>query len=209
MKRSITVLAILISLTSSAQLFRETKLDTNKLPKGLSFEGNIKTAVRWVDEDGDNIVITTETGEHPSKTEKIADYRDAELFACHFMLEYKKGFKCTWQLTDFIKACPMDIEAKFIKNTFALTDLDSNGVAEIWLMYKTVCHGDVSPSNMKLIMYQRKQKYAMRGRNKVEYEQGKFDGGEYTFDKAFTKGPPAFIDFAKHLWDENSMQTWD
>lgn len=207
MKRNITLLAILISLTSSGQLFRETDLDLGKLPKGVSFEGKIKTAVQWVDEDGINMVIATETDAHQSKTEKNADYRDAELFAYHYISENGQ-FKQTWKVVDFVSACPLDIEVKFIKNTFRLTDLDSNGVAEIWLMYKTVCHGDVSPAEMKIIMYQGKQKYAMRGRNKVEYEQGKFEGGEFNFDRKFTKGPSTFMNFAKDLWDKNVMQTW-
>ena len=36
-------------------------------------------------------------------------------------------------------------------------------------MYKTVCHVDVSPCDMKIIMYQGGQKYAIRGKNKVFY----------------------------------------
>ena len=74
----------------------------------------------------------------------------------------------TWKVYDYIDDCPVDIVASFVKNTFKITDLDNNGVAEIWLMYKTVCHGDVSPSEMKIIMYQGNQKFAMRGENKVQ-----------------------------------------
>jgi hypothetical protein len=58
--------------------------------------------------------------------------------------------------------------ASFVKNTFKINDLDHNGIAEIWLMYKIVCHGDVSPCEMKIIIYEEKQKIAMRGENKVQ-----------------------------------------
>ena len=75
-------------------------------------------------------------------------------------------------------------------------------------MYKTVCHGDVSPCNMKIIMYQGQQKFAMRGQNKVEYAKGEFAGGDYKFDQSFVNGPMVFRVFAKQLWDKNIMETW-
>ena len=208
MKKIITLLTLLICLRSSGQLFHETYLREDQFPGRFSFEGNMKAAVKWTDEDGENIVITTESGVHQGTGENKEVYGNAELYAYHFI---SKGgvFKQTWKMFDFIKECPVDIEAKFINNSFRLTDLDSNGVAEIWLMYKTVCHGDVSPCNMKIIMYQAGKKHAMRGRNKVEYAEGKFDGGEYSFDVAFNKSRPAFREFAKALWSSNIMQVWE
>ncbi len=47
-------------------------------------------------------------------------------------------------------------------------------------MYKTVCHVDVSPCAMKIIMHQGKQKFAIRGRNKVKVSETETEGGEYT-----------------------------
>lgn len=130
------------------------KLDINKLPLNINVEGKVKTAVRWTDNLEDNIVITSETGIYQSKKVKHPnDGADAELFAFHFIVS-KNEAKQTWKVYDFINDCPVDIEATFIKNTFQVTDLNKDGIAEIWLMYKTVCHGDVSPSNMKIIMYQ-------------------------------------------------------
>lgn len=61
---------------------------------------------------------------------------------------------------------------------------------------------------MKIIMYEGEQKYAMRGRNKVQLDEKEFEGGEYTFDSVFEKGPKQFRDFVKTLWDKNIMQTW-
>jgi hypothetical protein len=66
---------------------------------------------------------------------------------------------------------------------------------------------------MKVIMYQGKQKFAMRGQNKVfEGTDDKgtkhYSGGDYKYDKAFADGPKEFLEFAKKLWDKNIMQTW-
>lgn len=101
------------------------------------------------------------------------------------------------------------MEANFVKNTLRITDLDNNGKGEVWLMYRTVCHGDVSPSNLKVIMYQEQQKFAMRGTSKVRVSDNRFDGGDYKFDRAFMAAPQIFRDFAQKLWAEKVIQTWD
>lgn len=185
-----------------------TNLDTSKLSVGVKFTGKIKTAVRWTDKLGDNIVLTTETGETINKKAPSDDYRDASLYAYHYIAG-KDSTYLTWKVYDFIKECPVDIEANFVKNTFQVTDLNNDGVAEVWLMYKTVCHGDVSPSNMKIIMYQGQQKFAMRGQNKVQVTDKEFYGGDYKVDKAFAEGPKEFLEFARKLWDKNILQKWE
>jgi hypothetical protein len=208
MKIGIYLLTLLCSMAAIGQgQIKTTNLDTTNLPNGIKFLGNIKTAVRWTDKLGDNIVITTETGETINKTAPSDDFRDAALYAYHFIVG-KDSTNLTWKVYDFIKECPLDMEANFIKNTFQVTDLNNDGVAEVWLMYKTVCHGDVSPCDMKIIMYQGQQKYAVRGQNKVQVSDKEFYGGDYKFDKAFADGPKEFLEFAKKLWNKNIMQTW-
>ncbi len=203
------MLTVYFSLTAFGQGQISVKqLDLTKLPKGIKYEGKIKTAVRWVDSLGDNIVIMTETGIYKSKKFKHEnDGGDAELFAYHFIVKGDTAIQ-TWRIYDFISDCPVDIEAKFIKNSFQVTDLNLDGVSEIWILYKTICHGDVSPCDMKIIMYQGQQKYAIRGQNNVKVSENESYGGGYKFDKAFADGPKEFLEFAKKLWDKNSMQTW-
>ncbi len=204
------VLAVFISLRvlGQAQISIQ-QLDLNKLPKGVECEGKIKMAVRWVDKLGDNIVLLTETGIYQSaKFKHENEGGDAELFAYHFIVNNKAVQ--TWSVYDFIADCPVDIEAQFVKNAFQVTDLNDDGVGEVWIMYKTSCRGDVSPSDMKIIMYQGQQKFAMRGQDKVfagTDERGKreYIGGDYKYDKAFADGPQSFLDFAKKMWIQNRM----
>lgn len=191
------------------------KIDSTQFPKSIQYEGFVKNAVRWKDEQGDNIVITTETGYHFNKKFKHEsdDSSDAELFAYHYIVS-GNDVKQTWKVYDYISDCPVDIEAKFVKNTFNVTDLNHNGIAEIWIMYKTACHGDISPLNMKIIMYEGKDKYAMRGENKVQVgtlENGEKDfiGGEFKFDENFKKGPKVFKEFAQKLWNDNLIENWE
>jgi len=191
------------------------KIDSTQFPASIKYEGFIKNAVRWKDKSGDNIVITTETGIYRNEKLKheFEDGSDAELYAYHFTLSNNVATQ-TWRVKDFIADCPVDITASFVKNTFKITDLNKNGIAEVWLMYKTVCHGDVSPSNMKIIMYEGNNKYAMRGENKVQVgsdvnDKASFIGGEYKLDANFKNGPKVFKEYAQNLWKENLMEKWD
>lgn len=181
-------------------------VNLKELPLGLNYAGQVKEALSWTDKTGNNIVLMTETGEYPSKNENSDNYRDAELYAYHFILK-KDSIKQSWKVYDFIKDCPVDIQANFIKNTLQITDLNQDSIGEVWLMYKVVCHGDISPPQMKIIMYHGQQKYAMRGRSKVKLSKNQYEGGEYKFDTAFLKGPNKFREFAKQLWNNNIMET--
>lgn len=176
------------------------KMDMKDLPKGIKYIGKIIQSQRWIDKEGDNIIITTETGGQRYGT-------DADLYAYHFVITNNEA-KTSWTVHDYIHDCPVDYEAKFIKNTLQITDLNHNGIGEVWLMYKTACHGDVSPSDMKIIMYEGKSVYKMTGKNKVEIGPGEFYGGEYKFNKSFEDGPKEFKSYAKNLWGKNIIQTW-
>lgn len=187
--------------------FKLTNLNASQLPKMVKYQGKLRNAVQWTDRSGDHIVVTAETGvyRNPKNTE---DWADAELFAQHYLV--KAGVaQQTWKVYDFIKDCPVDVQASFIKNTLQVTDLNKDGMGEVWVMYKTACQGDVSPATMKIIMYQRAQKFAMRGENKIKLSEQEQYGGQYTFDRTFLDGPKEFRDFALKLWNKNIMQTWE
>ncbi|HWJ30500.1 MAG TPA: hypothetical protein VNS32_28465 [Flavisolibacter sp.] len=184
-----------------------SKLDKNSIPKNIHYAGHIVNAVRWADTTGDHIIITTETGETQSKGQDLDDsYKDAALYAYHYIVQ-TDSLKLIWKVYDFVKECPLDLKANYIKNTFAVTDLNKDGKAEIWKMYKTACRGDVSPSDMKIIMYEDNKKYAVRGTNKVKVSEKEYMGGQYTFDEAFKKAPEVFRQYAIQLWKKNIVDT--
>ncbi|MBE7649276.1 hypothetical protein J2Q11_14095 [Tenacibaculum finnmarkense genomovar finnmarkense] len=190
-----------------------SKIDSTELPKSLNYNGFIKNSVRWKDKKGENIVITTETGilDNGEESQFYPSFK-AELFAYHFIVKENELIR-TWKVYDYVKDCPVATLASFIKNTFQVTDLNKNGIAEIWLMYKKTCQGDVSPLDMKIIMYEGLQKFAMRGKNKVEFGvdnngNSKFEGGEYKFDKQFKNSPEIFRIYALNLWNKNIIENW-
>ncbi|RZJ58145.1 MAG: hypothetical protein EOO45_26965 [Flavobacterium sp.] len=211
------IFLILISATIALTTFNSSAqggmkaitLNQKNLPAGIKYEGKLKKGLRWTDKNGDNVVITSDTGIHRNKNfAHESDGKDAELFAYHYIFKNNKATP-GWKIYDYISDCPLDITASFADAAFQITDLNKDGIAEIWILYKTACSGDVSPADMKLIMYENGKKFAMRGTSKaflgVEKGVKQYDGGEYTFDKAFTHAPDSFRVFAKKLWNANAI----
>ncbi len=199
------LLLLTIVQLSSAQI-KVIKLDKKSIPTSISYIGKIVNAVSYTDSEGEHIIITTETGETKTKGSDDDTFRDAALYAYNYKVIGNEQ-RLLWQVHDFVKECPVEIKANYVPNTFAVTDLNKDGKAEVWLMYKTVCHGDMSPSNMKIIMYEGNKKYAVRGTNKAKVSDKEYVGGDYTFDDAFKTGPEAFRLYASQLWKKNLMET--
>jgi hypothetical protein len=203
--RTLFLLALLLGGQPALAQFNVVKLDKSSLPAGLKYAGLIASAVQWTDALGENIVIITETGEKRSMSS--SDSRDAELYAYHYLLR-DDSRTLTWKVYDYVKGCPVDIKASFIRSGFAVTDLDKDNIAEVWLMYNTACRGDVSPANMKVIVYEGVRKYAMRGRNRVKVSEKETEGGDYLLDENFQNAPETFKQYAAKLWKKNIAETW-
>lgn len=206
--RTIYFIALLFAGQVCFAQVKVIKLDKKDIPATIKYNGHLINAVKYTDNEGQHLVITTETGITPTKNSDSGDGRDAALYAYSYTIGSNNQFKLSWQTYDFIKDCPVDLEAQYVPNSFAVTDLNKDGKAETWLMYTTVCHGDVSPSDMKIIMHEGIKKYAVRGTKKVKVSDKDFEGGKYTFDEAFKTGPEAFRQYAADLWKKNLMQVW-
>ena len=168
-----------------------TQVTVTQLPPGATFKGDFKQAVRWSDAEGDNIVIVSthsdDGGEYGSND---------DLYAVRYTIADGKA-QARWNLHDYVHDCGEDHQATFFRGAAVqITDLDSNGTAEVWMAYRLMCRGDISSDTMKVIVYQGAQKYAMRGETRDAGGQG----GSYTFDPAFMEAPKALREFAGKLW---------
>jgi hypothetical protein len=182
--------------------FKMLKLDKNSIPKKIRYQGKTVQAVRWTDSTGDNIVILT-SEKIINKTASREQLPDGDLFANHYLVS-GDSIQATWKVYDYIKECAVDMFLYFIDKTFAVTDLDKDGKAEVWMMYKVSCQGDISPVPMKIIMYEDNKKFSARGTTRV----GEQMGGEYVFDNAFKNAPAAFRKYAENLWNKHKKETW-
>jgi len=200
-------LTMLLICTTSLGQVKLTKLDRSTVPKNLDYLGHIINAVKWKDSLGLHYVIATETGKIQSKTVDEEGYKDAALYAYHYVIK-NEGSKLIWKVYDFNKECPVDLSLYYIDKTFAVTDLDKNGIAEVWLMYKNACQGDVSPMPTKIIMYEGNKKYALRGESNVKISATEFKGGSFTLDENFKNGNFTFKQYAEKLWTQNKVEKW-
>ncbi|GEM_PF-245636 len=182
----------------------------NDIPSEIKYSGNIITGKRWTDKNGENIILLTKTEPERVKA-KQPDFEDyvweSELFAYQFV-KSNDTYTQLWKINDFIKDCPFDLTLDFIPNSLSITDLDKNGIAESTLLYKMACRSDVSPSDLKLIMHEGENKYALRGTMLVN-EQGFKSGGDYKIDKSFESAPSSFLEYAKKQWNEYKREKFE
>ena len=178
-------------------------MDTTALPKEIKHKGSIDTAVKYTDNEGQHILITSEDADIDGDR-----LTGVYLYAYCYKLTGGK-WHLEWQMQDMVNQCEEDVAGDFLPNTFAVTDVNHDGKAEVWLMYRLACRGDVSPSDMKVIMHDGNKKYAMRGGSKVKVNATDYYGGDYKFDDAFKNGPAIFRQHAQQLWEKNKNENFD
>ncbi len=106
-----------------------------------------------------------------------------------------------WTVRDFVEECPVDTELDLVA-PIEITDLNDDGAAEIWMVYKLACRGDVSPSVMKIIMYEGKKKHAVRGSMLIDLpSESIIEGGDYKMDSNMEKADPAVREHAEFIWN--------
>jgi hypothetical protein len=206
MKFSTFLIMALVHISSYGQI-KLTKLDSSNLPQNLKYVGHIINAVKWTDSLGLNYVLTTETGRIYSKVKDEEDLFDAFLYGYHYVIKNDSA-KLIWKIYDYNKGCDLDLDFYFIDKAFAVTDLDKNGIAEVWVIYKNSCHGDVSPVPTKIIMYEANKKYTLRGESRVQVSAKDYVGGNYIVDENFKNGKLAFKQYAEKLWALNKVEKW-
>lgn len=171
------------------------------IPTEIKYKGAYQMSASWVDDNGQNLVFITLTDAFPTPNSDGDEFIDKEIYAYRYLMNGDTPEK-VWEVKDFVRECPVDLRLDYIPRTLSITDLDENGIAEVAFMYVLSCKGDVSPDDVKLIMYEGNNKYAIRGTNIVsppefisEYE------GLTNVDPSFNKAPKEFLDHAMKMWE--------
>jgi len=197
--RCLLPVCLLLAGSAQAQL-RVSPLAPAAVPAALRRSGRVVQALRYTDRTGTYTVLATEISPRPDPAAQSSEGQRADLYAYQYPAT---GAAPTWQVHDFVDDCPLDLEARFLPKALTVTDLDQDGTAEVWLVYRTTCRGDVSPSTQKIIMYEGPRKYAVRGTSRIALGAGQYDGGTYTLDAAWATAPPAFRQHAAQLWRQH------
>lgn len=186
------------------------KLNPSDVPNDIKYKGTIQEAFHWTDEEGEHIFISTLTdGVNTNPDPDMAPWMQIYLYGYHYVIENGKS-TLKWKVTDYVKECEFDIGVNFRKPC-EITDLDNDGVAEVWMMYTLACSSDVNPSTMKIIMYEGSKKFAVRGTTKVVVAldpNGKkeYAGGNYIMDQALQHAPEVIKNYATSMWKKYMIQ---
>jgi hypothetical protein len=172
------------------------------LPVPNSFQ--LKEAQKWNDQLGENWLLLYETGVFGNKKMQTSS---AKLSAVLY-LKTDTGFVQQWTLNDFVNECEVDVVCEFYKNHLSVTDLNKNGIAEVVMVYALSCRGDVSPNEKKLILYEGKQKYALRGTELMILQKDTI-GGSITADAKFAELSSEIQQFAKNHWQKFGLQKYN
>lgn len=156
---------------------------------------NVKQAKKWYDASGENWLVLYETGSFIPKGNTMAS---AKLSAVLF-IKTDSGFVPRWKMNDFINDCGLDVVCSFYDEHLSITDIDSNGMAEIMMVYAKSCKGDVSPNEKKLLLYEGQHKYAIRGEELMIMGKDTL-GGALNRDTSFQSLPQEIQEAALKHW---------
>ena len=186
MKKLVISIFMLVAFTNSLA----ENIKSNQYP---DLQGKIVKEIKYTDKTGDNVIVLTETDIITKKCHEYDICQNQDIFAYRYLIESGQAKK-VWQVHDFVHDCFVDMTVGFIKKHIQITDLNNDGIKEVWLPYALQCAGDISPYELKIIMYEDSQKYALRGES-LSYGIG----GKYKMDTKL-KNNPAFSKFSKSLW---------
>ena len=144
--RFFTLFLLLLGTNTVHGKIKSIYLNKNDIPKIIKYEGKFKEALKFTDKKGTHIVITAEP-------EVDKDGQRTGFIYAWCYLKVRNDLKLQWKLDNLTEKCG-NIEAKFIPKTLEVTDLNNDGIGEVWLMYSEACRGDDVPSSLKIIMYQ-------------------------------------------------------
>lgn len=177
------------SQTGSTEGISDPQYGVGVIPSGFKgYKGKPVEAASWTDSNGDNLVIITE----------VNGSANNELYGYHFIMDGNSGEEL-WKIQDFVKDCEFDIRLDYVPESLSITDLDDDGIGESTFLYNMSCKSDVSPDDLKLMMHENENKYALRG---YTYISSVDAGGDYKVDASFNNAPASFLQYAKEQWSK-------
>jgi hypothetical protein len=196
MKKCLFVILALLPLIAIAQP-KVKKLTPKKIPSEVDYLGDVVLAIQWKDNVGENIVVFTQTAPAQNKDRPEKDLFEASVDARHYVL-IEDHWRPRWNVHDQVNECGLKISANYEIESIDVTDIDEDGIGEVWMLYKIGCHGPDRPAYMKVIMYESETRYSIKGLSDAKIGQHR---GDYTIDPSFTNGPADFRDYAIELWN--------
>ncbi|MBE0407241.1 M949_RS01915 family surface polysaccharide biosynthesis protein [Psychrobacter sp. AOP22-C1-22] len=171
----------------------------------------------WISTEGDQYLVQLQR----FNSTNSADEPAGEVFTHLYTIDAQEALR-VWQIYDYVACDGLDVIAEFAKNTAVVTDINNNGAVEVSVPYYLGCRGGVSYDEMKVIMYEGQQKFAVRGNSAICNAKtgqpvdttGSY-GGDYKVDEKLlqqsTLSAPQKSVFRRHLksvWRDNQCSIY-
>jgi len=206
MKKSGIILLLFLFIYSGSSA-NPRSISTTPLKKSdmqqlrIPYNGVFIDGVRWKDTKGNHVVFYSATGLYDSRDPDPGDGINSEIFAYHYTYDDNPDYaKRVWMFEESVLNCPLATILEFLDQSLRITDLNNNGDAEIWFVYRGGCTGDITPFGMSIVMYERDKKYMVDGEVQVILSNKEKIGGEYNYDRNFSSLPDNFRKYADELW---------
>ncbi len=180
----------------------------NLLKEFPDVDGNLLKMQGYTDNEGDKVVILTHSDVYPADSvpgqEKDFGY-NADMYAYGFVDVHSGNPQRLWMMRDHVRRCEAGVTAEFAEAAPLITDLNEDGVSEVWIIYYIGCRGDVSPEGMKIHLFDGIRRFTMIGETLIRTPDEEM-GGSYTMDPPFAQWPEVFREFAVELWADNRVR---
>ena len=161
--------------------------------------GKLVRLIRYRDAAGDMLLVATQSPVYRTPPAQSPDYptENQEIEASAYRLLPDGSAKHAWSVRDHVRRCDLETSAAFRPDLIEVTDVNGDGVAEVWLPYVLSCRSDPGPAAAKIIMREGDRKYAVRG--ETQYREGsRFIGGDGKLD--MEGASPEAVTYAKRIW---------
>jgi hypothetical protein len=184
-----------------------------KLPDDFDKEqlnGDFHGIIGWTDKYGlQAVVFSLSVSE--KEGEDGEDPATSAVLLADFVLWEGDAWTSQRQFKAALKDCMFDAEIGAKSGPWSVTDLDSNGLAEISFAWSVGCRSDVSPIKHKVFLvgfdeHAAVQKHVLRGTTGIELEGSIDEGGEFKADELFQTAPKSFLAHATKVWKETSVE---
>lgn len=204
MNSKTTLLTLSLAVTACTALAAPDPIrpDDHPLQGYNETEGDFYNKRTYTQNSASHVVLLTQSDYYQTH-KKFRDYDEVcmnkDIHAYGYVEDGKVNPTLQWKMYDFIHDCETSARLEYADGFPMITDLDNDGVKEIWIGYYKGCHGDVSPDELKLFMYINGKKHAIRGHNRI-FVDGHYAGGEYKLDEAMSKAGKIFGDYGVSLF---------
>lgn len=227
MKRLFFLALSLLALNLSAQL-KTTPVTQADVPQTIKYKADFQSGQSWTDAQGLHYLVLSQTKiivpkiaiDAAKKFELLnvagkldtirpveAYYREQAMYAYHYLV---KGdtVSLVWKNHAVVINCPNKLTLENL-STPIVTDLDADGIAEVWRIYWFGCRAEKNVAlNMELVMDEGSFRAIIKGSRLIKYgeKMEKTDGGALEPDSNYNNLTPELRNFGLELWKRFSAE---